>query len=124
MRAWIVLGFAGLATAVLVVVAPFRDGSERSSPDVTEVSGADSVLPNVGLADWISYGNQVAVVLVMSEAELPPPQEVLDRGEGYIGRTVEVRIEEDLWLAPGHVALVGPVQITDWAKYHLRAEWR
>ena len=73
---------------------------------------ADVVIPNQSLTDWVSYANQVSVVTVLSEAEIEPPSEVRSRKEGYIGRTVMLRIDDTLWTAPGVSAVQGQISMT------------
>lgn len=70
--------------------------------------------PSESLSDWVSYAQQVSVLTVLSEAQVPPPDEVWQRKEGYIGRIVTVRIDHDLWVAPGATPVHGEQQMLDW----------
>ncbi len=119
MRTRIGIGSVLAAAAIILVTVAVTQRGGTSSPEVTEVVGADSVLPNSSMVDWVSYADQVAVVHILGESEIPPPVEVWERGEGYIGRTVEARVERDLWVASGRVPLSGNVEIVDWG-WHLK----
>ncbi|WP_329306125.1 hypothetical protein OG322_05495 [Streptomyces sp. NBC_01260] len=90
-------GVAALgATAFLVPLA--TDSPER--PHVIIAQGKDG-LPNRSPIDWVSYGDQVAVVNVTSEAETPASAEEIAAGEGYISRRVALDIGEVVWSRPG-----------------------
>lgn len=49
----------------------------------------------------------MSVITVLGEEEIPPPVEVLERQEGYIGRKVRLRIDQDLWVRDGLTAFAG-----------------
>jgi hypothetical protein len=58
----------------------------------------DAFFPNETLADWVSFARQVSEVTVLSEREIPPPKGVLERKEGYIARSVRLRVDRNLWV--------------------------
>ena len=92
---------AALVVAAVVVVAVSSDSSE-SAPDIIYGVGDDVKLPSSALTDWVSYASQVSVVTVVNEVELPvPPGLSGERGGGYVGRSVDLRIDETLWTYPG-----------------------
>src|SRR5665213_817882 len=107
-NAWLVL-----AAAVLVLLVT-ACSAERHAAGSSSSASTDEKFPSESLSDWVSYAQQVSVVTIVSEAQVPPPQEVWDRQEGYVGRTVTVRIERDLWTAPGVLPLRGDQTMLDW----------
>ena len=44
-------------------------------------------------ADWVSHADHVVVATAVSEKEVPPAQSEIDRGEGLIGRSVEMHVD-------------------------------
>lgn len=64
------------------------------------------------LRDWVSYADHVAVFEVVSQREIPPTQEEIERGEGLVGRAVTLRIERTLWSAEHAPALPTEVHMT------------
>jgi hypothetical protein len=75
------------------------------------VGHGSSPFPAESLTSWVSYAEQVSEVSVLSETEIPPPEAVLERREGYIGRKINVRIVETLWTSPGATDATGDLQI-------------
>lgn len=76
--------------------------SDRSASAPAVVIGSgDGIFPAETLTDWASYAIQVSEVSILSEREIPPPDSVHERGEGYIGRTVSVSIGQTFWTSPG-----------------------
>ncbi|MDG5804722.1 hypothetical protein P9869_19020 [Streptomyces ossamyceticus] len=57
--------------------------------------------PSSTAADWVSHADHVVVVTAVSEKEVPPTQSEIDRGEGLIGRSVEMRVDRVLWSREG-----------------------
>ncbi|GAA2597386.1 hypothetical protein GCM10010435_90890 [Winogradskya consettensis] len=51
-------------------------------------------------ADWKTYADHVLVVTVAGETRVEPSRLEVERGEGMIGRTVQLRIDKVLWSAP------------------------
>lgn len=100
---------AGLA--LFASAAGCSGDSSTAGPGAIPLA-ADVIIPNQSLTDWVSYANQVSVVTVLSEAEIEPPPEVRARREGYIGRTVVLRIDDTLWTAPGVSAVQGQISMT------------
>jgi len=76
----------------------------RAAPTTAEVvvmgEGLD-LLSGDSVEDWVRYGSFVAVVTVTGEHAAPIAQEDLDRGEGMIDRSIDLRIDKTLWSRPG-----------------------
>jgi len=115
---WLALanGIGSLAAAI-VAAAALSGCHAESSPvaeDTYAGAGAESLVPEESLADWVTYASHVSVVTVISEAEMESTPEVVANGEGYVGRTVTLRIERTIWSAPGAAPIEGTVSMTDW----------
>ncbi|MEU5634834.1 hypothetical protein ACH47C_33710 [Streptomyces rishiriensis] len=76
--------------------------------------GTKEGIPSRTATDWVSYGDQVAVVRVLAEHERPDP-ETQDEAAGagtYVPRTVDLRVTDRLWARPAAAALPGVVSVT------------
>jgi len=100
-----------LAAATLLAVLGTGCGNSPNGPASVAFSGS-AVIPHEGFRDWISYSDQVSVVTVVSEGELPVDSAVLERGEGSIGRRVTIRIDETIWSVAERPALEGEHEMT------------
>lgn len=89
-----------LACSLLVVAAV--SCSDDSSDDAPQAPGGSALetLPSAELTDWVNYGDAVVGLTVTAEEEIPPDQEQMERGEGYVARTVTVEVNEVLWEHP------------------------
>lgn len=67
--------------------------------DAVSVGHAADHLPNASATDWVSYADHVVLVSPVSEQVVPPTATELERGEGLIGRTLQMRVDEVLWSA-------------------------
>lgn len=109
------LKLLSLATAALVTVSvtiATASCSSDSTPDI--VYGNDSeIFPSDSLTDWISYASQISVVTVISESKMPVPLEVRDaeNGGGYIGRNLNLSVDETLWTYPGTNPQTGTISL-------------
>ena len=72
---------------------------------------ASMIIPNESLQDWVTYADQISVVTVLDEREVTPAPGVLERGEGYLGRRVTLRIDQTVWVAPGAQASQGEISM-------------
>jgi hypothetical protein len=61
---------------------------------------SDTALPGATLEHWVSYADQVSVVTVVAERQLPLGPEELAHDEGYVARTVTLEIERTIWRRP------------------------
>jgi hypothetical protein len=50
--------------------------------------------------DWATYADHLLVVTAVSETRLGPSKKETERGEGMIGRTVQLKVDKVLWSAP------------------------
>ncbi|MBF8188531.1 hypothetical protein ITP53_22950 [Nonomuraea sp. K274] len=106
-RRFLVLG-AGMVAAV-VTAAVVTSGASGSAiaggapaqPREVVVAHGDDRLPSTTAADWVTYADHVVVVTAVSEQRLPPAQIELERGEGLVGRTVDLKVKEVLWSRDG-----------------------
>lgn len=89
-----------------------KDRAEPAStppmPSVSSAPDRDVLLLGSGrnrratqtAGDWVTYADHVLVVTVVDEIRDGPSQEEIDRGEGLIGRVVQLRVDKALWSAP------------------------
>ncbi|MCX4764433.1 hypothetical protein OG562_26430 [Streptomyces sp. NBC_01275] len=110
-----------IGTAAL---APFADGARPNDAlaDVTRASDAGGrgdvilgeskdAIPSRTASDWISYGDQAAVVHVAAEHEGVADSEEVTAGEGYLSRTVDLQVKERVWARSGATALPDTLSI-------------
>jgi hypothetical protein len=90
----------GIAIAAFATPAPGTADQGASEPAVMLGYGSDH-LPNVTATDWVTYADHVIVVEAVAEEALEPSAAELERGEGFIGRTVTLSVEEVLWSREG-----------------------
>ena len=94
-----------LALLSALLVAAFAGcGSSRS---LVVGEGSDRFFDET-YTDWVSFADQLSIVSVVAEEEEPPPAEVLQRGEGYISRTVTLRVENSL--KPGRFGITSQIK--------------
>ena len=103
--ATIVLAAVAVGVATTILTNP-----DDPLPEIALGAGLDR-FPSEDLSYWVTYPTQISVVTVVSEAEIPPPARVTERGEGYVGRTVELRIDRTLWATPDVEAQTGNVEL-------------
>lgn len=92
---------AGVVGALLLCVGGCTSG-DNPWPDSGPVfgDGKDRYRSSTA-ADWVSYADHVVVATAVSDKEVPPTQSEIDRGEGLIGRSVEMRVDHVLWSREG-----------------------
>lgn len=69
------------------------------SRDVVIGDGRDRTASRT-VSDWVTYADHVLVVTVVDETRHEPSRIEIERGEGLIGRSVTLRVDEVLWSAP------------------------
>lgn len=108
-----VLMASGTAAIALVGVRLY-DG-DQDQPTRTLVVGSASVRwPSETVRDWADFADEVAVLHVVSEEALPVSADVLENGEGLIGRRVTARVESTLWRNPESPSVDRTVSFTTW----------
>lgn len=89
-----------LGIAVLVAVMLPAGGSQPPTGQAVE-SEASFRWPSETLTDWAGFADQLSVVTVVDERDLPPPPGQDPRADdGYIAREVTLRVERTLWRRP------------------------
>ena len=103
----------GMCAAAVLLAIVGCGGATKSSTVVGEGGGR---FPDRTFTEWVSYADQLSVVLVVAEAEEAPAPADVARGEGYISRTVTLRVEQTLWRRAGAPAVTGeiPVVTSGW----------
>ncbi|MEU5873840.1 hypothetical protein AB0A73_20060 [Glycomyces sp. NPDC047369] len=98
--AGVVAAAALTGIAVTELAAPAPEGQAAPEAQVLMGHGAD-YLPSITADDWVTYADHAIVVEAVSEAAIEPGAEELERGEGIIGRTVTLVVEDVLWSREG-----------------------
>lgn len=94
-RAALVVGvFALVAVTTGVTVTAIRDEAPAPAPEMVAMQASQS-LPSQTLEEWASYADELAVIQVIEERELPPAK--VETTGGYVPRDVTVRVERTLW---------------------------
>ena len=98
--------------AVLCTVpVAFATGCGGSSSSSLVVGHGSGRFPSEALTDWVSYADQLSVVTVLAEEQLPADNGTLERGEGYLGRAVTLRVGRTLWRRPGAPEAPGTIRV-------------
>ncbi|GAA3692062.1 hypothetical protein GCM10022224_067150 [Nonomuraea antimicrobica] len=95
---------AAVVTAAIVTsgaLSATAGGGAPAQPREVVMAHADDRLPSITAADWVTYADHVVVVNAVSEQRLPPAQIEIERGEGLIGRRVDLQVKEVLWSRDG-----------------------
>lgn len=96
------LGMLCLGAAIAVALVIFPGGPDGLRSDQSPESGASSRWPSQTLVDWAGFADQLSVVTVVDERDLPPvPGQDPSADDGYVGREVSLRVERTLWRRPG-----------------------
>ncbi|MFD4790808.1 hypothetical protein ACFWN1_27940 [Streptomyces sp. NPDC058459] len=97
------------------MLGPFGGAShaEAASSGRNDVIIAESKdgIPSATATDWVSYGDQAAVVHVTAEHEGAADSEEVAAGEGYLSRTVDLQVKERVWSRSGATALPAALTI-------------
>jgi len=86
-----------LLSSLTLVIALIGCTSSNNTETTTTSGSAYTRLPSDDVEDIVTYADQVSVFSVIAEREIEPPPEVYERGEGYLGREITIRIEDTLW---------------------------
>ncbi|MFD9434970.1 hypothetical protein [Streptomyces sp. NPDC060002] len=107
-----VLGAAVAGALALVPLTDDRSGDDADSRNVVLGASEKEALPSFTATDWVSYGDQVAVVRVTAEHELRDPGEETGAEEDYLARTIDLQVKERVWARSGAPALPSKVSVT------------
>jgi hypothetical protein len=105
----------GAALAGAAALVPFTDdtrGQQTGRPGDIILAESKDAVPSDTATDWVSYGDHAAVVHVAAEHELAADSEETTAGEGYLPRTVDLRVKERVWSRSGAAALPNTLSIT------------
>jgi hypothetical protein len=94
-------GLAAAASATGIAVAALLAPAGPGAADEVMLGMGSDNYPSTTAEDWVTYADHVIVVEAVSEAPIAPTEEELERGEGIIGRTVSLTIEDVLWSREG-----------------------
>lgn len=100
-----ITAMTGAATAALVaagLIAHDPGATRESTSDngIVIAHGSDR-LPSTTASDWITYADHVVAVTPLTESEIAPDPEEIQRGEGLILRNVQLRVDDVLWSKEG-----------------------
>ncbi|MDK1474855.1 hypothetical protein QNO07_15745 [Streptomyces sp. 549] len=109
-RRWTLVAVAATAALALATVAALVTMAEDAPPGVVvRADAGDARLPSESAADWVTYGDHVAVVRLSLEKKLPVSEEDQVNGEGYVGRSVTMTVRKVLWTRDAAPALPASV---------------
>lgn len=114
-----------IAVVVVLAVVSLTGSNNRNANFSPEAEGAD-IFPSESLADWVSYAQQMSVITVVGEKRIEPPTRVYETNEGYVGRTVTIRIDKTVWSADGIKPFADGTELsyTGWGWLYKRGEYR
>lgn len=99
----IAAGLGVTAVAVAGIGLAAHGSAAQGSADTTSarpsvlIADGDDRLPSGTAADWVTYADHVVVVNVTSERAMQPTRTETERGEGLIGRKINLKVEKVLW---------------------------
>jgi hypothetical protein len=103
----LILAAAVAIAAVLATWKPFS--SESASSSVIVTNGGGGRFPAETFTDWVSYSDQVSLVSIVGEHALPA--EMIEPGDSYVPRIVDVRIDDTIWRRREAPAAEGVVRV-------------
>ncbi|MET9246167.1 hypothetical protein [Nonomuraea sp. NPDC003709] len=95
--AYIATGIGAAAALAVAGVATVNAADGAPAPRRIVMAEGDDRLPSITATDWVTYADHVVVVNATSEQTIPPAQIEIERGEGLIGRKVNLEVKEVLW---------------------------
>lgn len=93
------IALVGAAAIACVGLAGGSGGSSGARQQVIVAAG-DELLPSATAQDWVTYGDLLVRLRVTGASELPPTEEEVAAGEGFIPRGVVLDVEQVLWRRP------------------------
>lgn len=106
---WGILAVGAVLTASVTAYSTGND----DQPSMV-IGTASSDFPAESLEDWVTYANQVSVIAVTGERELPRDPEVVKNGEGYIERAIRLTILDTIWRRSPSDVIDGEIEIVAW----------
>ncbi|MER5689889.1 hypothetical protein [Streptomyces sp. NPDC002205] len=89
-----------MAAASVVAGALIGQAAHNDPGGLIVAEGKDR-RPSQAAADWVTYADHVVVATADGERETPPSGTEIERGEGLVGREVNLRIDKVLWSREG-----------------------
>lgn len=102
---------ATTATGAVYGLSLHDDGEHRGGRDIAAT--VSERFPAETLADWVTFGDQLSVVTVLDETELPGPPEPASNGD-FVLRKVTLRIDRTLWQRPRTTPAPSTVSVRTW----------
>ena len=102
------------AAAALLAVFLSGDRADASEDRAHAGAAASYRWPTETLRDWVDFADQVSVLRVTAERKLPPTEDVVENGEGYLGRSITAVVESTVWRYPGSPRAGDVVSMRDW----------
>ncbi|MEU5161288.1 hypothetical protein AB0G74_17000 [Streptomyces sp. NPDC020875] len=104
-RTYLTAGGATIAVAAMTAALLTGTSVVSAAPDRPAEDGPVTVhgldrLPSETAEEWVASADHVVSVTATSATEVPPTAEEVARGEGVIGRTVDLTINNVLWSRP------------------------
>ncbi|WP_433167089.1 hypothetical protein [Kribbella sp. CA-247076] len=91
------LGIAATTVAGISLAAAGSTDAPAAAQRAVVLADGDDRLPSGSATDWVTYADHVVVVNATSETALPPTRTEIERGEGLIGRKVDLEVQKVLW---------------------------
>lgn len=94
------VGVALLAAAACTSTAPGPGGGPSGPSEQVVLGDARDRTASRTAEDWVTYADHVLVVTVVKEVRGSPSKDEIEKGEGLVPRTVQLRVDKVLWSAP------------------------
>jgi hypothetical protein len=102
--------FAVVAGIAALALMPSGDGRGVSDRPRVMTSQAHYVWGDTP-RDWISWADQIAVVEVLGDEQVPFEPSAFEGGSGWVARRIHARIAERIWARPGAPGLQPSVKL-------------
>ncbi|MFK0167850.1 hypothetical protein ACIQU5_03505 [Streptomyces sp. NPDC090306] len=111
MKARIALVALGVLAAfgVTSVAVQAQQGGAPERPKVI-IADSEDLLPGADATDWVTYADHLAIVTVTGQQELAATPDEIAAGEGFVPRSVSVKVDKVLWSRSG--AAAAPASMT------------
>jgi len=95
----IALTVFALPLAGMIAMHAHVKPARLATPSVVIGEGKDRY-PSQTAEDWATYADYVVVVSAIKETQLEPRASEVERGEGLVGRLVNLRVDQIVWSNP------------------------